>query len=235
MSTETKSFTISGAAAESYLSGRKTRRKRNQKGGQQVEETQPQISESDRMLQLDSRNTTNATPRNVIVKKETPQIEVPKGEIPRVEVPRGEVPKVETPNIAPTTTSPANVTQILGGGDKKKLPVKVILEKTKKTKEKIVLAHAKPKTLKEPPGVIVAKKAKTKTLKAARRIRVSLDGLSKRIHRAKTIKKDSEKISLEDIKKKLQQAGLIKKDSKAPETMLRQMYIDLEQLKQRAL
>ncbi len=221
MSGETKSFTISGAAAESYLSGGKTRRKRKQKGGQQVssevQESMP--SESDRMVQLDRTNTPS---RNVvaIVNKEAPPS-----------------PNPPAP-IVPPTPPTLNATQLLGGNkekEKKKLPVKVILEKTKKAKEKVVLAPAKPKVTKETPGVLVAKKPKTKTLKAARRIRVSLDGLSKRIHRAKTIKKDSEKISLEDIKKKLQQAGLIKKDSKAPESMLRQMYIDFEQLKQRAL
>ncbi len=229
MSSETKSVTISGAAAESYLTGNKTRRKRKQKGGQQVPSEAQEVipAESDRMVRV---NRENNTPKNVfaIVTKET------------------STPSVQTPAPTPIPTAsvqaaaPANVTQLLGGNkeqekEKKKIPVKVILEKTKKAKEKVVLAPAKPKVTKETPGVLVAKKPKNKTLKAARRIRVSLDGLSKRIHRAKTIKKDSEKISLEDIKKKLQQAGLIKKDSKAPESMLRQMYIDFEQLKQRAL
>ncbi len=225
MSSETKSITISGAAAESYLTGTKTRRKRKQKGGQQVPpEAQESIpAESDRMVRV---NRENNTPKNVfaIVTKETA------------------APAVQTPIPTPPVqaAAPANVTQLLGGNkeqekEKKKIPVKVILEKTKKAKEKVVLAPAKPKVTKETPGVLVAKKPKNKTLKAARRIRVSLDGLSKRIHRAKTIKKDSEKISVDDIKKKLQQAGLIKKDSKAPESMLRQMYIDFEQLKQRAL
>ena len=109
------------------------------------------------------------------------------------------------------------------------------MEKTKKAKEKVILAPAKPKVVKETPGIPAQKKPKSKTHKVARRIRVSLDGLSKRMHRAKTIKKETEKTSIEDIKKKLQQAGLIKKDSKAPEGILRQMYTDFEQLKQRAL
>lgn len=229
MSSETKSVTISGAAAESYLTGNKTRRKRKQKGGQQVpSEAQESIpAESDRMVRV---NRENNTPKNVfaIVTKETPT--------PAAQAPAPTPLPIPAPSVQ--AAAPANVTQLLGGNkeqEKKKIPVKVILEKTKKVKEKVVLAPAKPKVTKETPGVLVAKKPKNKTLKAARRIRVSLDGLSKRIHRAKTIKKDSEKISVDDIKKKLQQAGLIKKDSKAPESMLRQMYIDFEQLKQRAL
>ena len=210
---DTKSIVISGAAAESYLHGGKTRRKRKQKGGQQVSEEQQEsqvLSETDKILQLDKAR--NTIPKVAIVTKE---------------------PEPQTGNVTP----PTNITEILGGGkeEKKKPTVKVVLEKTKKAKEKIVLAPAKPKIMKESSGILPLKKQKTKTMKAARRIRVSLDGLSKRIHRAKTIKKETEKTSIEDIKKRLQHAGLIKKDSKAPEAILRQMYTDFEQLKQRAL
>lgn len=215
---DTKSIVISGAAAESYLHGGKTRRKRKQRGGQQVPEAAqdiPSVSETDKMVQLDQARNNNTSKVAIITKEPAP-----------------------TPNVSLATTPvPSNITQILGGAkeEKKKLPVKVILEKTKKVKEKIVLAPAKPKIIKETPGLLMTKKHKTKTMKAARRIRVSLDGLSKRIHRAKTIKKESDKTSIEDIKKKLQHAGLIKKESKAPEGILRQMYTDFEQLKQRAL
>lgn len=219
---DTKSIVISGAAAESYLHGGKTRRKRKQKGGQQVSEVAEEtatLSETDKILQLDKAKTN--VPKLAIVTKEPAS--------------------QSTNTTAETTTTTAkvatNITEILGGAreEKKKPAVKVILEKTKKAKEKIVLAPAKPKVVKETPGILPLKKQKTKTMKAARRIRVSLDGLSKRIHRAKTIKKETEKTSIDDIKKRLQQAGLIKKDSKAPEGILRQMYTDFEQLKQRAL
>ncbi len=213
---DTKSITISGAAAESYLTGGKTRRKRKQqRGGQQVPPEAQEISESDKMVQLDqAKSNMNKNAVAVVTKEPAPP----------------PAPVVKTP--------PVNITQVLDGGAKEKknpLPVKVILEKTKKAKEKVILAPAKPKILKETPGVLPVKKIKSKTMKVARRIRVSLDGLSKRIHRAKTIKKETDKTSIEDIKKKLQQAGLIKKDSKAPESILRQMYTDFEQLKQRAL
>lgn len=215
---DTKSVVISGAAAESYLHGGKTRRKRKQKGGQQVPE-EAQFSETDKMIQFDQSKAN--VPKVAIITKEAQAVSNP---------------PAQTPPPPPPPPS-VNVTQILGGAkdEKKKPSVKVILEKTKKVKEKIVLAPGKPKIVKETPGVLPLKKQKTKTLKAARRIRVSLDGLSKRIHRAKTIKKETDKSPIEEIKKKLQQAGLIKKDSKAPEAILRQMYTDFEQLKQRAL
>ncbi len=221
MSSDTKSVVISGAAAESYLTGTKTRKKRRQqKGGQQVPteaQEAPVVFESDRQLQVEKN--ASSKPKNVIAV-------VTKEPAPEKSHSQPPVQKEEAKK---------NITEVLDGGAKKKLPVKVILEKTKKAKEKVVLAPAKPKVVKETPGDLPLKKVKTKTMKVARRIKVSLDGLSKRIHRAKTIKKDSEKTPLEDIKKKLQQAGLIKKDSKAPEAILRQMYIDFEQLKQRAL
>ncbi len=220
MSSDTKSVVISGSAAESYLTGTKTRRKRKQqRGGQQVPpeaREAPMVFESDRQLQVEKTNSSRAKNVIAVVTKE-PEPE-------RVPEPQKEAPK-------------QNITEVLDGGakEKKKLPVKVILEKTKKAKEKVVLAPAKPKVVKETPGVLPLKKVKTKTMKIARRIKVSLDGLSNRIHRAKTIKKETEKAPIEDIKKKLHQAGLIKKDSKAPEAILRQMYTDFEQLKQRAL
>ncbi len=220
MSSDTKSVVISGSAAESYLTGTKTRRKRKQqRGGQQVPpeaREAPMVFESDRQLQVEKTNSSRAKNVIAVVTKE-PEPE-------RVPEPQKEAPK-------------QNITEVLDGGakEKKKLPVKVILEKTKKAKEKVVLAPAKPKVVKETPGVLPLKKVKTKTMKIARRIKVSLDGLSNRIHRAKTIKKETEKAPIEDIKKKLHQAGLIKKDSKAPEEILRQMYTDFEQLKQRAL
>jgi hypothetical protein len=59
--------------------------------------------------------------------------------------------------------------------------------------------------------------------------------LSRKIHKAKAIRKNATESSLEEIKKILNKAGLIKEDSKAPEAMLRQMYADYMTLKGRAL
>ena len=103
-------------------------------------------------------------------------------------------------------------------------PVKVVLAAPKK-KSKVVLAAAKAPT---PHG-------KTKKHKAARKVRVSMAGLSRKINAAKTIRMKATEDKIADIKKALEKAGLIRPGSKAPETMLRQMYADFMMLKKRAL
>ena len=59
--------------------------------------------------------------------------------------------------------------------------------------------------------------------------------MNKKIHKAKTIKKQSEEKSLDEIKKILSDARLIKVNSKAPEAMIRQIYSDFMVLKHKAL
>ena len=112
--------------------------------------------------------------------------------------------------------------------------VKVILDPSKKKTKKIVLSPAK-KVVKLSSGSDLMKKRPAKTLKISRRIRVSVDGLKKRVHRARTIKRDSQKMPIDALKKELEAASLIKEGSKAPEPVLRQMYSDFQVLKQRAL
>ena len=105
-------------------------------------------------------------------------------------------------------------------------PVKVVLAAAKK-KKGVLLAAAKP---------AVAPTHGTRHKKSfARKINVSISGLSKKIHRAKTIRHKARKDTIEQIKKELEKAGLIKAGSKAPEEMLRQMYADFMTLKNRAL
>ena len=109
--------------------------------------------------------------------------------------------------------------------------VKVILDPSKKKAKKLVLSP--PKTVvKLAPGIPVTK---GKTHKISRLIRVSIDGLNKRVNRAKTIKKESESMDLEKIKASLLEASLIKPNSNAPPEILRRIYHDLQVLKQRAL
>ena len=107
------------------------------------------------------------------------------------------------------------------------VPVPVVV-----TPVKVVLAAAKKR------DVILAPKAlppAKKTRRAHRSIKVSMAGLSRRMTRAKTIRKDASSLGLPEIKVALQKAGLIKAESKAPETILRQMYADYMMLKDRAL
>jgi len=130
--------------------------------------------------------------------------------------------------LAKTTTdsSPAPVAQ--AGGK----PVKVILEKKKKT-TRVVLSPTKVKKL--PGGVAAPTPAPQKTRKVAKKIRMSLQGFGKRVTRANTIRVEAKKQSVEDLKKTLVEAKLIKADSKAPESVLRAMYADYMMLKNRAL
>ena len=124
-----------------------------------------------------------------------------------------------------------------GGGGAKPVaaPVKVVLAAPKK-KGKVVLAAAAPKVAAASHAAAAAAAAKTRrVMRGARKIRVSMTSLSKKIHRAKTIRHKATADSIVDIKKTLHKAGLIKADSKAPETVLRQMYADFMTLKNRAL
>jgi len=102
-----------------------------------------------------------------------------------------------------------------------KVPVKVVLEAAKK--KKVVLAAAKP---------VLAQRTRKR---AARKVRMSMAGLSRKIKAAKTIKEKASGDKIEEIKEGLVKAGLIKEASKAPEAMLRQMYADYMMLKKRAL
>jgi hypothetical protein len=133
--------------------------------------------------------------------------------------------------LAKTTTdsSPAVVAKDqIGGKDKK--AVKVILAAGKKKPTRVILTPAKVKKL---PGSSSTEKAKTR--KVAKKIRMSLHGLGKRVTRANNIRKDAFKQPIADVKKTLVTAKLIKPDSKAPEDILRKMYADYMMLKNRAL
>ena len=114
-------------------------------------------------------------------------------------------------------------------------PVKVVLAAPKKKKGKVVLAAAKAPGAAAASSTTHPSKPTTQTRKAARKVRVSMKSLSKKIHKARTIRKEATDTTIEHVKKALQKAGLIKADSKAPDTILRQMYADYLTLKSRAL
>ena len=115
------------------------------------------------------------------------------------------------PTPAPAPAAPPAPTPALLGGAK----TKVVLEPPKKTAAKLV-----------------ASKSKTRK---AKKIRVSLTGLGKRITRHKKIQKEARSHSIEEIKKTVIAAKLIKPESKAPESILRQIYADYQTLKNKAL
>jgi hypothetical protein len=101
---------------------------------------------------------------------------------------------------------------------------------------RLVLAAGKPAALKALKGGSSggAAAAAHKTRKV-RKIKMSMRGLSKKIHRARHIRQKASETTVEQIKKELHKAGLIKADSKAPEAIIRQMYADYMTLKTRAL
>ncbi len=118
-------------------------------------------------------------------------------------------------------------------------PLKVVLAAPKKKGKVILAAAAAPKAGSVAHGVgAPAGSTHGKTRKhrgGARKIKVSMSSLSKKIHRAKTIRSKATDDSIDVIKKNLHKAGLIKAESKAPEPILRQMYADFLTLKSRAL
>ena len=107
------------------------------------------------------------------------------------------------------------------------VPMKVVLAAAKKKKGKVILAAAKVAS--------TVNASKTRKVSHAKKVRVTISSMSKKIHKAKEIRKAATDTTLEEIKKALHKAGLIKGDSKAPEQMLRQMYADFMTLKGRAL
>ena len=161
-----------------------------------------------------------------------------KFEIPKVEKEGGGTSPGTLTQLAASHTAPVKAVAPVGlnsaltqkgaplqtAGSKAHVPMKVVLAAAKK-KGKVLLAAAKP----------VVQVEKTRKSKAARKVRVSMTGLSRKIKAAKTIRQKASKDTIDDIKKALVKAALIKMDSKAPEQMLRQMYADYMMLKKRAL
>jgi hypothetical protein len=131
------------------------------------------------------------------------------------------------PSISPQVAAAASAQ----GGGKEKKTVKVILAGGKKKDTKVILSPTKVKKLPGAPQQV----DKAKTRKVAKKIRVSLHGLNKRVTRANHIRKEATKQPIADVKKTLITAKLIKETSKAPEDILRKMYADYMMLKNRAL
>ena len=137
-------------------------------------------------------------------------------------------------NLAKTVTesTPATTAQeqtLKGGVQEKHKPVKVVLAAGKSNKN-VVLAPAKVKKV-----ITHTPTQNQKTRKIAKRIRMSIGGLSKRVTRANHIRGESRKQDISAIKKTLVEAKLIKRDTKAPEAILRSMYSDYMMLKNKAL
>jgi len=130
----------------------------------------------------------------------------------------------QAPAQAPVQSPPAP--QQLGGYQKN---VKVVLTPKKKT-NKVVLDA--PKKKKVP---ITLATTQSKTRKVAKKIRMNISNMSKRMTRANEIRKESKTLDIEKIKSALKSSGLIKESTKAPDAILRSMYTDFHLLKNKAL
>jgi hypothetical protein len=219
MADQIKKVQITGGAAETYLAGTKTRKKaRTQVPRQVTRESQKGGDSTGALVQLSASH--------------VPKMSIAPPSSDPIGVASSIIKSNPSPILMGGSTAPA------AAAKPTEKSVKVVLAPKKKT-QKVVLTPAK-KVVKLLPAPSMSspapmKKSRGKTLKVARRIRVSVEGLNKKINRAKTIKKESQTLTIEKIKSELTAAGLIKNESKAPDAILRQMYTDFQLLKQRAL
>jgi hypothetical protein len=80
------------------------------------------------------------------------------------------------------------------------------------------------------------KKTRVDTKKrAAKLLKMNLGGLTRRMKKASGIHKSAKEMTIDEIKKTLMRMELVNKDTKAPESVLRQIYSDVETMKKRAL
>ena len=108
--------------------------------------------------------------------------------------------------------------------------VKVVLT-PKKKKTAVVLEAPKKKKL----PITLSSGQKGGTRKVAKKIRMNISNMSKRMTRANDIRKEAKIMSIDKIKAALKAAGLIKETTKAPDAILKSMYVDYFLLKNKAL
>lgn len=123
----------------------------------------------------------------------------------------------------------------IGGTPTPAKPIKVVLAASKKKKSKVMLAAPAAAHAPVITGPSTHRATTRKVPSHARKIKVSMKTLRRKINKAKTIRKSAADTPLDQVKKELHKAGVLKADSKAPEPILRQMYADFMTLKSRAL
>ena len=216
MSSEVRNIAIRGDAAAAYNNVRKTRKRREQKGGYDVPSpagaiplTQANLGRATNFV----RKMNGGAQANVSAKEPTVAAKEPTmlgggGALTQL--------------AASTTINKAPPAQ--AGGK-----AKLILEPKKKSMKKLHLA---------PASVSGSHK---RSVSKTRKIRVNLHGMKRRLTRAKEIHKDSRHKDIDHIKKTLIDAKLIKpRDQSKPESteydmMLRKTYENYMLLRNRAL
>lgn len=202
---ELKQIQITGGAADDYNSVMKTGRKK-------------------RTTRKERKEGANAHPTGVVKHGGATSAALIQLEADRAPTMPGAPPPkpIETTGLKVYPEGPAPVSQ---GGGHASAKSKVVLEPKKKEAAKQL-----PKLKLEAP-----KKHVSTATRKARKIRVSLSNLNKRITRHKKIQKEAKQVPIDQIKKTLVDAKLIKTETKAPESILRQIYADYQSLKNKAL
>ena len=224
-----RQLTVTGNAAESFLNkggSRKRRRSsanKTQKNGAPVISKQAGGTSPGTSIQVEANRAPDAINSDALSQAKASTATA--------------LAKTTTNSSSASVSSMAQPTKDQMGGKKpapptvSSKPVKVIFAGGKKT-TRVILSPAKVKKLPGTPGTGTGP---AKTRKAAKKIRMSLHGLGKRVTRANNIRKDAVKQPIAEVKKTLVSAKLIKEGSKAPDDILRKMYSDYMMLKNRAL
>lgn len=228
MSSEVRNIAIRGDAAAAYNNVRKTRKRREQKGGYDV----PSLAGAIPLTQANLGRATNFVRKMNGGSKEPPTATLGGAQA----------------NVSanePSTLAAKEPTMLGGGGALTQLAAsttinkaapaqaggkaKLILEPKKKSMKKLHLA---------PASVSGSHK---RSVSKTRKIRVNLHGMKRRLTRAKEIHKDSRHKDISHIKKTLIDAKLIKPreqdkpDSTEYDMMLRKTYENYMLLRNRAL
>ena len=140
------------------------------------------------------------------------------------------VAQAQVPVPVPVQTVPVQAPVQNGGAYNQHKNVKVVLT-PKKKKTAVVLEAPKKKKL----PITLSSGQKGGTRKVAKKIRMNISNMSKRMTRANDIRKEAKTMSIDKIKAALKAAGLIKETTKAPDAILKSMYVDYFLLKNRAL
>lgn len=233
-----KQLTVTGNAAESYLNKGTSRRRRRSSANKTAKQEggEAPVVQKQQVGSMVTSNQKGGTSPGTIVQIQANRAPdaSPSGadnSLSQAKASTANALAKTTTNSAPASVAvgPSQTKDAVGGGKDKK-PVKVILGEKKKG-AKVILSPTKIKKL---PGAPQPSE-KAKTRKVAKKIRVSLHGLNKRVTRANHIRKEATKQPIAEVKKTLVSAKLIKETSKAPEDILRKMYADYMMLKNRAL
>lgn len=220
MSEEFKSVNITGNAVADITGGKKSRRstKKKQEGGTtEVLRGVSHITNSVKGIESNNSIAATASSHN-----SNSWLKYPDGAsvTPRIIPTPSHIPLSPDRSAAPT----GQYAQAGGKSHNDSKHIKVELKK----KTSATKVHLNPKKSDAP-------KSKKHQTRKARKVTLGVSNLHKRITRAKKLHRKVKDMSIEALKDRLIKGGLIKANSKAPESVLRQIAMDAEVVKNKAL